>query len=127
MKAVVTLTLIAVALLAGGCGTTSGTSSTTTTPVAPAPAPTNQPPAATVIMRRLTFTPHTVTIHLGQTVRWVNKDNVAHNVTAENGTTFQSSTFGHGGSFTYKPLVTGTIPYTCTIHPNMMATLIVRP
>jgi plastocyanin len=81
----------------------------------------------TVIMRNVAFIPTTVTVHVGQTVKWINKDNVAHNVTASNGQTFQSPTFGNGGSFTFTPKVAGSIAYTCTIHPNMLATLIVKP
>jgi plastocyanin len=77
-------------------------------------------------MRGLKFIPQSVTAHVGQTVKWVNQDTVSHNVTASNGQTFMSPTFGPGGSFTYTPKVAGTIAYTCTIHPNMLGTLIVQ-
>jgi plastocyanin len=81
------------------------------------------------------FIPQTVTVHVGQTVKWINKDRdnttgqpVLHNVTADNSPqAFQSPTFGVGGTFTYTPKIAGNIRYVCTIHPNMTATLVVKP
>jgi plastocyanin len=137
MKPAVALTMVTAVLLAGGCGSSSSTKSTpASTPVtAAAPAPTSTRPAVTVTMRNITFIPQTVTVHVGQTIKWVNNDRdsatgqaVFHNVTADNNPqAFQSPTFGLGGSFTYTPKVAGNIPYVCTIHPNMTATLVVKP
>ncbi|HEV3228622.1 MAG TPA: cupredoxin domain-containing protein [Solirubrobacteraceae bacterium] len=90
-------------------------------------APASSHAGVTVVMKNIAFVPRTVTVHVGQKVEWINQDSTAHNVTAANGQTFQSPTFGLGGTFSYTPTAPGSIPYVCTIHPNMLATLIVKP
>lgn len=125
------LALIACAALVAGCGSSSSSSSSS------APAQSTSTPAAssssaasgggvTVTMQNIAFSPTSVTVKKGETVKWVNKDTVAHNVTATKGATFKSSTFGQGGSFTWKAAKAGTVEYFCTIHPNMTAKLIVQ-
>lgn len=122
------LALIACGALVAGCGSSSSSSSSS--------APAQSTPAAsssaasgggvTVTMQNIAFSPTSVTVKKGETVKWVNKDTVAHNVTATKGATFKSSTFGQGGSFTWKAAKAGTVEYFCTIHPNMTAKLIVQ-
>lgn len=122
------LALIACAALVAGCGSSSSSSSSS--------APAQSTPAAsssaasgggvTVTMQNIAFSPTSVTVKKGETVKWVNKDTVAHNVTATKGATFKSSTFGQGGSFTWKAAKAGTVEYFCSIHPNMTAKLIVQ-
>jgi plastocyanin len=79
---------------------------------------------ATVRMRRLAFKPTTVTIRQGESVRWVNHDNVLHNVTATTGSGTELAAFK---SKSIPPLSTyvtapapGTYLYVCTIHPTVM-------
>lgn len=122
------LALIACGALVAGCGSSSSSSSSS--------APAQSTPAAsssaasgggvTVTMQNIAFSPTSVTVKKGETVKWVNKDTVAHNVTATKGATFKSSTFGQGGSFTWKAAKAGTVEYFCSIHPNMTAKLIVQ-
>jgi plastocyanin len=118
----------ALLLALSACGSSSSGTPSTSAPTLTAP------PAASgvvhVIMKNLAFTASSVTIRLGQSVKWTNKEPdvnpILHNVTSADGTTFMSSNFGPGGSYTYTPKVAGTIAYTCTIHPAMTGTLIVR-
>lgn len=67
-----------------------------------------------------------MTIPLGATVRWTNKDFVDHTVTSNNGT-FASSTLSNEDTFEYTFNSVGTFDYHCTIHPGMNGTIIVKP
>jgi plastocyanin len=114
----------ALALVAAGCGSSS--KKTTANP--PPAASSTQPSSGgtvTVDMKNIAFSPNSVTVKVGQTVKWVNQDTVAHNVTAQSGA-FKSTNFGPGGSFTFKATKPGTFGYVCTIHPGMNGTLIVK-
>ena len=60
------------------------------------------------------FQPATVTIHVGDSVKWVNKDNARHQIVADNGTFASpvlkpgksySHTFKSGGTFGYKDVL----------------------
>ena len=73
-------------------------------------------------MKNIQFAPTSQTVKVGQTVKWVNQDDVAHNV---KGGPLNSKTFGKGGSYTFTPKKAETISYVCTIHPGMKATLTV--
>jgi plastocyanin len=117
MKRSAPLLLASLALLAAGCGSSNDTN---TTPSAPASG--NGPK---VDMKNIAFDPKTTTVKVGQTVTWTNQDDVEHNVVATKGATFESSTFGKGGTYRYKATKPGTIQYTCTLHPGMDATLTV--
>ena len=79
-----------------------------------------------VVMQGLQFSPKTLTLRVGQTVRWRNEDSVDHNVVATSGASFRSRAFGQGGTYEYTPTKPGSIKYVCTLHPGMSGTLIVR-
>jgi plastocyanin len=79
---------------------------------------------ATVRMRRLAFKPATVTIREGESVRWVNHDDVLHNVTATTGSgtelaAFKSKSIAPLSTYVTAPRA-GTYLYVCTIHPTVM-------
>ena len=79
-------------------------------------------------MKNIAFDPSSIKAKVGQTVQWTNQDSVSHNVTYVSGPKFaSSSTFGNGGTFTLKLTKAGTIHYVCTIHPSMVATIVVAP
>jgi plastocyanin len=90
----------------------------------------SQPPAKssthkqTVIINQFAYTPSTLTVHVGDTVVWLNKDVVPHTVTAPGG--FDSGAFAPGKSWELITKKTGTFQYDCTLHPNMKGTLIVQ-
>jgi plastocyanin len=124
-----------VALLIAGCGSSSSSSSapsgggayggatpSTKTTAAPAATAAGGP---SVALQNISFSPNKITVKVGQTITWTNKDSVDHNVTATSGATFKSSDFGQGGTFTYKPTKAGTIQYVCTIHQGMDGTIVV--
>ncbi len=66
----------------------------------------------TVILKNTRFHPATLSIHRGDSVTWLWRDEVRHNVTASS---FHSRTQGTG-SFTVRFNRSGTFNYHCTIH-----------
>jgi plastocyanin len=126
-------TVGACALIAGlsACGSSSnaGQPNVGTAPIVPAPqTPPGTPASKTVRMQSLTFAPATVRVRVGQTIEWINADNVIHNVTSNDGLTIQSGNFGPGHKFEFTPKQAGSITYFCTIHPTtMQATIVVLP
>ncbi|APV43377.1 Cupredoxin-like domain-containing protein [Dehalogenimonas formicexedens] len=82
-------------------------------------------PPNTVDMKNIQYSPRTLTVSVGTTVTWRNKDSVQHSVTSSNGI-FDSGLFNPGGSYTYTFNTAGTYPYYCTIHPGMTGTIIVQ-
>jgi plastocyanin len=77
-------------------------------------------------MRDIRFDPEKATAKVGQKVCWMNEDDVQHDAVANSGQ-FKSSLFGKGETFTTTVKKAGDISYVCTIHPNMTATLVVKP
>jgi predicted lipoprotein with Yx(FWY)xxD motif/plastocyanin len=61
------------------------------------------------------FSPNTLTVKKGTTVKWTNGGSSAHTVTADDGA-FQSDTLEAGGSFSFTFNEVGTFPYYCEIH-----------
>jgi plastocyanin len=76
-------------------------------------------------MRHVRFTPARIVIHLGQTVRWTNRDHVFHTVAAQS-PTIASEAIGFDKSYSYRPRRRGTIRYFCTIHANQNGVIVVR-
>lgn len=64
------------------------------------------------------FVPQNLTVSLGTTVRWTNKDGIAHTVTSTAGA-FDSGNMGRGATFTHTFNTFGEFPYICAIHPSM--------
>jgi plastocyanin len=120
----VLLACTALALVAAGCGggnkSSSGASTSTSTPSS------SSSGEVVIKMQNIQFDPKAVTVKVGQKVKWVNEDSVAHDVTSQSGETIKSPTFGHGGSFEFTPNKAGEIKYVCTLHPGMDATLTVQ-
>ncbi len=70
------------------------------------------------------FTPATLTIHVGDTVTWTNNGPAAHTATANNGS-FNTGTLQKGQSASHTFTQAGTYAYICTIHPFMHGTVVV--
>lgn len=76
-------------------------------------------------MQGMAFGPQTVTIKVGDTVTWTNKDGVRHNATAVD-KSWKTDTFSKGGTGSVTFNTAGTFPYICTVHPSMTGTVIVQ-
>ena len=79
----------------------------------------------TVNISGMSFSPSSITVKVGITVKWTNNDNTTHTVTSDDGTTFNSGNVATGGSFSFTPTVAGNFPYHCNIHTGMTGTLVV--
>jgi plastocyanin len=71
------------------------------------------------------FSPETITVPVNTTVTWTNNDGMAHTVTSDTGL-FDSGSFGAGGTYSFQFTAAGTYNYHCTLHPDMIATVIVQ-
>jgi plastocyanin len=79
----------------------------------------------TVTISQFRFNPQKLTITVGTTVIWKNKDMFGHTVTSNDGKTF-NHVISPGGSYRFTFTKVGKFPYHCTFHPSMMATRIVK-
>ncbi len=83
------------------------------------------PVAATVRLAAYKFATDTVTISVGQAVRWVNNDPVEHTITFD-GAEPGSPLIPSNGSFVHRFDKAGRYPYHCTPHPFMKGVVIVK-
>jgi len=73
------------------------------------------------------FTPKTITVPVGTTVRWINNGNAPHTVTSTSSPkAFDSGTLNSGDTFQHTFTTAGQFPYRCNIHPSMTGTVIVE-
>jgi plastocyanin len=91
-------------------------------------APAAAPATKQVALKRIAFTPATVTIKAGQRVRWVWQDGpyVPHNVRSVGRPRFQGSSRKATGTHTVRFARRGTFRYVCTVHPGMAGKVVVR-
>jgi plastocyanin len=123
----VLLACAALALVAAGCGgSNNGSGGASTSTSTSSSSSTASGGAVVIKMQNIQFDPKAVTVKVGQKVKWVNEDTVAHDVASQSGEMIKSPTFGHGGSFEFTPTKAGEIKYVCTLHPGMDATLTVQ-
>jgi plastocyanin len=71
------------------------------------------------------FSEPSLTVPVGTTVTWVNQDQDAHTVTADDGR-FTSAGLDHGEQFSYQFTAAGTYAYHCALHPHMTARIVVK-
>ena len=80
--------------------------------------------AVTVAISDFKYAPATVTVTAGQSVRFVNRDQEAHTITASDGS-FDSAGVDTNGTFTYRFTKPGRYTYYCELHPYMKGTIVV--
>ena len=108
--------------MAGMAMPVASTVSGRTTLGAAAPAASNA-----IAIQNFAYAPATVTVKVGTTVTWTNKDTDAHTVTSMNGGPLHSQPLNTGDSYRYTFTTAGRYDYLCTIHPFMTATVVVTP
>ena len=87
-----------------------------------------QQPAATtaeVKIDNFSFGPGTVTVAVGTTVVWTNRDDIPHTVVSTDGV-FKSKVLDTDEKFSYTFTKAGTFPYFCSIHPKMTGKVVVE-
>lgn len=134
------LILLAITIiLVGACGCTqtapidqplakitspSPTSQPLTETSLPVPRTTSSVSANTINITNFAFDPNSITVNLGSTVRWVNRDSVPHRILFADGA--DSQILAPSQSWSRKFDGAGTFDYACTIHPAMQGTVIVE-
>lgn len=83
------------------------------------------PASNEVLMQGNAFGPSAITVSVNTTVKWLNKDGVAHTVTSNTGL-FDSGTIPGGSTYSRQFNAAGTFPYNCTLHSGMTGTVIVQ-
>ena len=73
------------------------------------------------------FGPPTLTVSVGTTVTWTNRDDIPHTVTSsDDPKVFKSKVLDTDEKFSFAFTKAGTYPYFCSIHPKMTAKVIVQ-
>jgi plastocyanin len=80
----------------------------------------------TVHVKDFKYNPTPATIHVGDRVTFVNDDDEAHTVTA-NDKSFDSEGLDSGSTWQHVFTKPGTYTYFCELHPYMKATIVVLP
>ena len=78
-----------------------------------------------VWIQGMAFNPATITVTAGTTVKWTNKDAVAHTATSTTGV-FDSGSISTNGTYSFTFSTAGTFQYYCTVHPSMTAKVVVN-
>lgn len=78
----------------------------------------------TVLIDNYSFVAPSVTVVAGTEIKWINKDDDPHTVTADDGS-FDSKGLGQGDAFTHVFSKPGRYPYHCAAHPFMKGVVVV--
>lgn len=77
-----------------------------------------------VNIQDFSFQPMALNVPLGATVTWTNKDEEPHTVFS-NDDVFKSKALDTDETFSFKFSKAGTYKYFCSVHPKMVATIVV--
>jgi plastocyanin len=82
---------------------------------------------AEVKIDNFTFGPAALTVPVGTTVTWINKDDIPHTVVStDDSKTLKSKVLDTDEKFSFTFSKAGTYPYFCSIHPKMTGKVIVQ-
>jgi plastocyanin len=81
--------------------------------------------AYSVEIKDFAFTPTTITVPVGAKITWVNKDEEPHTVVSTNDA-FKSRALDTDEQFSFTFAKPGTYKYFCSVHPKMVATVVVE-
>lgn len=92
-------------------------------PASSAKAP--QPTSAEVKVDNFSFGPASLTVAVGTTVTWTNRDDIPHTVVSTD-KVFKSKVLDTDEKFSFTFDKAGTYPYFCSIHPKMTGSVVVQ-
>ena len=84
-----------------------------------------KPETTEVKIDNFSFGPGTLTVPVGTTVTWTNRDDIPHTVVSTEGV-FKSKVLDTDEKFSFTFSKPGTYPYFCSIHPKMTGKVIVE-
>jgi amicyanin len=79
-----------------------------------------------VAIDNFSFIPQTLTVPVGTTVTWINRDDIPHTVLSVDKKTIVSPALDTDETFSYTFTATGTNDYYCSVHPHMKGRVIVQ-
>lgn len=106
----------------------SSTAETLTPPVAVLSPTEGATPAATrveVSILNFAYQPANITTDRGSTIVWLNRDTVAHTVTADDGS-FDSGSIAPGDAFEQRLEKVKSYLYSCSFHPQMKGIITIQ-
>ena len=78
-----------------------------------------------VTIDNFTFTAPELTVAVGTTVKWINHDDIPHNVVNKD-KLFRSKALDTDDSYSFTFASAGTYDYFCGLHPHMQGKIIVK-
>jgi len=85
------------------------------------------PAPAEVKIDNFSFGPATLTVAVGTTVTWTNRDDIPHTVvSSDDPKAFKSKVMDTDEKFSYTFITPGTFSYFCSVHPKMTGTVVVK-
>jgi amicyanin len=86
----------------------------------------NPAPSATVVMiDNFSFGPTDITVPVGATVTWTNRDDIPHTIVSTE-KAFKSKVLDTDEKFSFTFTQPGTYSYFCSIHPKMTGKVVVH-
>jgi plastocyanin len=86
---------------------------------------TGSPDPSQIAIKNFMFSPSSLTIKAGTAVTWINKDEEPHTVVSDTGL-FRSAAVDTNETFAFKFDKPGTYRFVCSIHPQMVGTIVVE-
>ena len=80
---------------------------------------------AEVKIDNFTFNPQQITVKAGDTVTWINHDDIPHTVASQT-QAFRSKALDTDDKFSFTFATPGNYPYFCALHPHMTGTIVVE-
>ena len=84
-----------------------------------------KPETTEVKIDNFSFGPGTLSVPVGTTVTWINRDDIPHTVVSTEGA-FKSKVLDTDEKFSFTFSKAGTFPYFCSIHPKMTGKVVVQ-
>ena len=72
-----------------------------------------------------TFSPDRLVVRAGETVTWINEDDIPHTVVSSS-KTFKSKALDTDDTYSFTFTAPGVYEYFCSLHPHMKATIVVE-
>jgi amicyanin len=91
----------------------------------PAAAATPQAKTMEVMIDNFKFGPEALTVPVGTTVTWTNRDDIPHTVVSTEGV-FKSKVLDTDEKFSFTFAKAGAYDYFCSIHPKMVGKVVVQ-
>lgn len=86
-----------------------------------------KPQSVEVKIDNFSFGPAAITVSVGSTVTWTNRDDIPHTVvSSDDPKVFKSKVLDTDDKFSFTFTKAGTYPYFCSIHPKMTGKVVVQ-